>query len=258
MVEFESQWLAVSSVEVSNLLRKYCTNCPDCKGSRKKIVETDEYRKVELCDCVAKYIAEYNLVCAGIPEMLRQLSKDDIDKDFLKQNHENWRKVAVYSKKLKEATESGAGLYIYGENGAGKSFAASLILKRAMREGYSGYFIVLRKLVDIAIASFGNEAVRNDIEKLVTEIDFLVIDELDKFYQDRKDLAMNLLEDLFKKRYYSKKPLIVTSNVPSDQIKHILGPTVAATFSERLFDITLVGNYRPAILQKLHDGFFNT
>ena len=257
MIEFDSPWLAVSQGEIASLLNKYCNNCPDCKGTRKKIIDTDTYRKVELCGCVERYLDEYKLVCAGIPEMLRVLSKDDIDKDFLKQNHDNWRKVAVYSKKLKDATESGAGLYIYGENGAGKSFAASLILKRALREGYTGYFIVLRKLVDIAIAAFGSEAARADIEKLVTEIDFLVIDELDKFYQDRKDLAMNLLEDLFKKRYYSKKPLIVTSNVDSDQIKHILGPTVAATFSERLFNITLVGNYRPAILQKLHDEFFD-
>jgi len=80
------------------------------------------------------------------------------------------------------------------------SFFATLILKRVLREGFSGYFILLKDLINASFDSLSNNDIRNDLEKLITETDFLIIDELDKVFNDKNDVVRNLLEDLFKRR----------------------------------------------------------
>jgi DNA replication protein DnaC len=248
--------LVPSQNEIDELKKKYCDSCIKCGGSRKLVEDTDSYRKVLLCDCVAQFNDEYSLALSNIPAGLRFLTKHDISEEFVKNNKENWHRIATYSKKLKDAHDNGAGLFIHGENGSGKSFAATLVLKRALKDGYTAYFILLRKLTKIAFDALNNQESYENLERLMTEIDFLVIDELDKVYKDRNDLVYNLLEDLFKQRYYSKKPLIVTSNVSQDEIARIHGETVAATLAERLFPVTLIGNYRPHIMENLEKSFF--
>jgi len=89
-------------------------------------------------------------------------------------------------------------------------------------------------------------------------MDFLVIDEIDKGFQDQNDNVQRLLLPLFKKRCdYFKKPLIVTSNEIKADIEHTVGQTIAAMFMERLTEIIFVGNYRPQILEKLESDFFD-
>ena len=66
-----------------------------------------------------------------------------------------------------------------------------------------------------------------------------------------------MLLPLFKKRCdYFKKPLIVTSNVAKVDIAQTIGNTIASMFMERLTSITFQGNYRPQILSKLENDFF--
>lgn len=251
-MNFESEFFKVSSDQISNLKSKHCDNCTICKGQRFILVED----KRQKCDCVLKFNEEYNLISSNIPVAFREATTKDIDRNFIQQNSDNIKRVAEYSKKLSTALEKGFGLYLQGTNGSGKSMLATLILKRALREGYSGYFILLRDLVNASFDSLSNIDVRNDLEKLITETDFLVIDELDKVFNDKNDVVRSLLEDLFKRRYYSKKPLIVTSNVSKADIKAIHGDTVSAIFDERLVEVTFVGNYRPQILNKLEQEFF--
>jgi len=252
-MQFESNSFKVSSEEINALKVKHCDNCPACHGSRFVVIEN----KRQKCECVRKFNEEYTLIEANIPITFREARAQDIDENFKKQNNEHFKRVAEYSKQLPKALEKGFGLYIQGACGCGKSFLATLILKRALREGYSGHFILLKDLVNAAFDSLSDSDVRNDLEKLITEVDFLVIDELDKIYNDKNDMIRSLLEDLFKRRYYSKKPLIITSNVHKDGIKTILGDSIAAIFDERLVAITFLGNYRPQILSKLEQEFFD-
>jgi len=251
-MNFESEFFKVSPEQIKKLQSKYCDNCEICKGSRVVIVED----KKQKCECVHKFNEEYQLIASNIPVAFRDATSQDVDKEFIKQNSENFKRVAEYSKKLPKALEKGFGLYIQGTTGGGKSFLATLILKRALREGYSGYFILLRDLINASFDALGDVNIRNDLERLVTDTDFLVIDELDKVFNDKNDVVRSLLEDLFKRRYYSKKPLIVTSNVSKSDIKTIHGDTISAIFDERLLEVTFVGNYRPQILNKLEQEFF--
>jgi len=242
----------VSPSIVKKLKEKYCDSCKICNGKRLVFVNGQEQK----CNCVLAFNTEYGLYSLNIPPKFHKLTRDDIDPNFIEQN-EDMKYILQYDKKLDSAYEKGTGLFICGTNGSGKSFIASLILQHASREGYTGYFILQRDLINTAFEAMYNVAVRDDLEKLITEIDFLVIDEIDKLFVDNDDKVQNLLEALLKKRSYSSKPLIVTSNQLMQDLPHTLGQTIVATFEEDLIEVKLTGNYRPRLKEKRNKEFFD-
>lgn len=252
-IRFESDIFKVSSNEIHALKKRYCDDCSLCKG--KRIFDDDD--NLVKCECLDQFNAAYALAHANIPAAFREMTSKDIDESFKQENHEYFHRVQLYTQQQDKALGKGFGLFIQGSNGSGKSFIATLILKHALCKGYSGYFILMSDLVNASFAALRDDDVRRDLEKLVVQTDFLVIDEIDKGFQDQNDNVQKMLLPLFKKRCdYFKKPLIVTSNVDKSSIAQTVGKTIASMFTERLTEITFTGNYRPQILDKLENEFF--
>lgn len=252
-IRFESTAFKVSIDEIHALKKRYCDSCPICKGAR-VLEDGDNLIK---CSCLDLFNSAYALAHANIPMAFRDLTSSDIAADFKLENSEHFHRVQLYTQQQDKALETGFGLFIQGANGSGKSLIATLILKHALYKGYSGYFILMTDLVNATFGALHDLTIRKDLEKLVVQTDFLVIDEIDKGFQDQNDQIQKMLLPLFKKRCdYFKKPLIVTSNVAKVDIAQTVGKTIAAMFTERLTEITLTGNYRPQILSKLEDEFF--
>jgi len=251
-IRFESDTFKVSSDEIFALKKRYCDNCPICKGAR--IVGEENLVK---CSCLNQFNTAYAQAHANIPAAFRELTSQDIAENFKQENHEHFRRIQLYTQQQEKALETGFGLFIQGDNGSGKSFIATLILKHALCKGYSGYFILMSDLVNATFEALRDVEVKKDLEKLIVQTDFLIIDEVDKSFQDQNENVQKILLPLFKKRCdYFKKPLIVTSNVAKVDIAQTIGKTIAAMFTERLTEITFVGNYRPQILDKLENEFF--
>jgi DNA replication protein DnaC len=233
--------------------KRYCDACPICKGERVLDDENSSFK----CDCLIHFNNAYALAHANIPVAFRELTSQDIDESFKQENFEHFQRVQLYTQQQDKALTTGFGLFIQGSNGAGKSFIATLILKHALSKGYSGHFILMSDLVNAAFEALRDIEVRKDLEKLIVQTDFLIIDEIDKGFQDQNDNIQKMLLPLFKKRCdYFKKPLIVTSNVAKVNIAQAIGDTIASMFMERLTEIIFVGNYRPQILDKLENEFF--
>jgi len=253
-IRFESDVFKVSSDEIFALKKRYCDNCQICKGTR---VIGEEESNIVKCSCLTQFNNAYALAHANVPVAFRELTSKDIDESFKQENQEHFRRVQLYTQQQDKALETGFGLFMQGACGAGKSFVATLILKHALRKGYSGYFILMSDLVNATFSALRNIEVKKDLERLIVQIDFLVIDEIDKGFQDQNDSVQKMLLPLFKKRCdYFKKPLIITSNVPKGDIAQNVGKTIASMFTERLTEITFTGNYRPQILDKLENEFF--
>ncbi len=254
-IRFESDTFKVSSDEILVLKKRYCDNCTICKGTR----IFDDANNLVKCECLNQFNAAYTLAHANIPVAFRELTSQDIDECFRQENREYFHRVQLYTQQQDKALETGFGLFLQGTNGSGKSFIATIILKHALRKGYSGYFILMSDLINASFEALSNAEVRKDLEKLVVQTDFLVIDKIDKGFRDQNDNIQKMLLPLFKKRCdYFKKPLIVTSNVAKGSIAQTVGKTIAAMFTERLTEITFTGNYRPQILDKLEEDFFQT
>jgi len=254
-IKFESEIFKVSSDEIYVLKKRYCDSCPICKGMR--VLGEEDNEDLVKCPCLTEFNKAYALAHANIPAAFREMTSDDIDESFKQENREYFYRVQLYTQQQAKALETGFGLFLQGTNGSGKSFIATLILKHALRKGYSGYFILMSDLVNSTFIALRDEEVRRDLEQLIVRTDFLVIDEIDKGFQDQNDNIQKMLLPLFKKRCdYFKKPLIVTSNVDKSNIGQTVGKTIAAMFTERLTEITFTGNYRPQILDKLENDFF--
>jgi len=253
-IRFESDTFKVSADEIFALKKRYCDDCSICKGAR---VLGEEENNLVKCPCLTEFNNAYSLAHANIPIAFRELTSKDIEESFKRENFEHFRRVQLYTQQQDKALNKGFGLFIQGTNGAGKSFIATLVLKHALRKGYSGYFILMSDLVNAAFSALHDIEVRKDLEKLVVQTDFLVIDEIDKGFQDQNDNIQKMLLPLFKKRCdYFKKPLIVTSNVVKTDISQTIGNTIASMFMERLTEIIFTGNYRPQILDTLENEFF--
>lgn len=248
-IQFDSNTFKVSSDEILELKKKYCDDCAICKGVR--VLEGAHSVK---CECLTQFNDAYALAHANIPVAFREL---DLDESFKQENPESFKRIVLYTDQQDKALKTGFGLFIQGDNGSGKSFIAARILKHALCKGYSGYFILMADLIDATFDALRDAEVRKDLEKLAVQTDFLVIDEIDKGFQDQNDNVQRILLPLLKKRCdYFKKPLIVTSNVTKANIDQSVGKTIASMFTERLTEINFIGNYRPQILDKLENEFF--
>ena len=152
---FESDTFKVPQEIIDALRAKHCDSCNICKGRR--LLEDDDgpYK----CVCVKKFNQE------NLPKKFYHLTKDDLDKDFVKHNP-GIGQVANYSDRLPKMLELGKGLFLQGENGAGKSFIATLILRKALEMGYTSYFILQRDLVNTAFAALYDDDIRADLERL--------------------------------------------------------------------------------------------
>ena len=247
----------VSGADFTALKYKYCDTCTKCGGTRLISVDDDNYKGDKNCTCVLEFQTAFRAVSSNIPPIYRRLTVDNINEEFSKNNAEGMAKALKYYTRLSKAHLTGVGMFLNGDNGSGKSFIAALILKKALSEGYSAYFTQLGDLTAAAFDALRDEDAREDLETLITQVDFLVVDEFDKIYQDKNDFVINLLEGLFKKRYYSNKPLIVTSNTPFDAIVETHGNGIASMCTEKLIKVSFVGNYRAYQGEKLEDEFFN-
>lgn len=256
MIEFNEAF-QVSPAVIQNLKVKFCDSCKICGGTRRIASISDTNRTIKPCSCLIAFQEAFKLASANIPESLMHLTAEDMDSEFKVQNAAYLERVLLYIANLPSAVKDGFGLYLYGDNGSGKSFISTLIVKQALKKGYSAYFILLKDLIDVGFDSLMNPDIKQDLSTLITQIDFLVIDELDSVQSDIHPSVQSLLTSLLKKRSYSNKPLIVTATTPRDGIKYTLGTTIYSTFSERLSEIVFVGDYRKQLRQNLEDKYFN-
>lgn len=108
------------------------------------------------------------------------------------------------------------GLLFHGATGGGKTFWAASIANALIDHGMSAMVTNLDQLLTAIKANFEEEKSR--ILGQLDKVQFLILDEL-KFegmsqYEERK------IYEIINSRYLSHRPLIVTTNLTLDEIKH--------------------------------------
>lgn len=102
----------------------------------------------------------------------------------------------------------GITLYLAGERGRGKTLASCSILKKALKRGYTAYYITLS---DLIAKTTTNSYFKLDIKNK----DFLVIDEVDnRFFptENSMELYGAQLESILRSRMQNRLPSILCSN----------------------------------------------
>ena len=107
----------------------------------------------------------------------------------------------------------GAGLYLYGGVGVGKTFYACCIANGAAEKGYTVRAMSVNRIINDLFSTTDKSGV---IRKLVSA-DLLIIDDFGA--QRKTEYASEQVFTVIDERYKTKKPLIVTSNLPYHSLK---------------------------------------
>lgn len=116
------------------------------------------------------------------------------------------------------AKEKGAGLYLVGPVGAGKTYEASAIAKAFIWSHYSVIFTTAIGLLSSLKKGFGDKADPGLTPFCTT--DLLILDDLGK--EIASSWAMTSLFQVINSRYDSLRPIIFTSQYPLDALERRL------------------------------------
>jgi DNA replication protein DnaC len=144
--------------------------------------------------------------------------------------------VSNYLKNIREMARRGAGLILGGDAGVGKTGIASLILKRARANGYSGYFTSVWALRD---------GVRNrvpyDGDQLVLDrcrsVDVLVLDGLkpEDINERERVFGVRDIEELLQARAREAQINILTTRLSARNLEESAATLSAAVKGSMLY-----------------------
>lgn len=171
--------------------------------------------------CPCKQLVPYCRACDSLIKLELQMHEADIPIDFRAKEfddivypdvQEQKRQILDYVSYLGNNRNSGIGLFLTGSSGLGKSLMAGLLLKNALRQGFSACFRGLddhfRHVLKVD---------EENIEKTQT-VDFLVLHHVgDEFRPESGSLDTVLLE-LFGYRRNKLLSTIITSNYTAREL----------------------------------------
>ena len=185
---------------------------------------------------------------------------------YLSKTWEDWKSDLVpmemcrdYVGDLDHNFENGIGLHFHGSYGTGKTMLACLVLKEAIRSFdhrkvplYTGYFITFSELVDMFAGGWRDDLLKEKMEKMIRNVDFLVVDDLGKEFKAQKiNLNQAALDSVLRHRVYEQLPIIITTNRSTNEIETDYGAGTMSLFREACKIINVTGkDYR----QKIRDS----
>ena len=171
-------------------------------------------------------------------------------------------RIQKYIAQLEQAYDNGNGMFISGKNGNGKTLAACSIGKEALKRNYTVRFTFLNEIITSFSDAMYDPSWRARLKKDILEVDFLIIDDIDKAYISEDSKYVNsILDTLFRTRVQNCRPVIITANVGLDLIlkskEEVFSKSLLSLFDESLLQVSFIGNDKRKDLKKeAADKFF--
>lgn len=183
-------------------------------------------------------ISNTALTLSGIPISYQGISWNDY-----KFSSEALKKLLVgYTTHCDEMFEDNISMLLSGSNGAGKTYAASIILQYCYSHYYSVRLLTFKDLI--------SKAFNGESTEVYNTVDFLVLDELGAEVNLKSSSEKSLLEELLKTRFANGLPTIICTNLDLEQIKNRYGNTVYSMLCEYI-KVEIVGeDVRKTTLRK--------
>lgn len=122
-----------------------------------------------------------------------------------------------YVENFDKLKDDGKGLLLYGGVGTGKTFAAACIANALIDQGHSCFVSSITRIINVAQnneQSGGKQAYLDNLNRF----ELLVLDDLAS-ERDTEYMLENV-QAIIDARYRTRLPLIVTTNLTSDELKH--------------------------------------
>lgn len=204
----------------------YCGKCNTPKQCRVDWIDGTERIVYCVCKCRQEQIEAERIEQLRREKMLhiqrlRRLGFPDaemqgwtFDKDDGK-NEEITKVAKNYVENFAEMKKRGKGLLLFGEVGTGKSFAAACIANALIDKGDACLVTNFSRLVNTIQSRFDD---RQEYIDSLNRFDLLVIDDLAS--ERDTEYMSEIVYTIIDSRYRAGLPLIITTNLTSEELKH--------------------------------------
>lgn len=129
-------------------------------------------------------------------------------------NEKNLRICVRYTEKFDEMLEKNQGLLFWGNVGTGKSYAAAAIANTLLSRTVP---VVMVSFVEIIKDIESKKMTQDEIISIVNSASLVIFDDLGA--ERSSDFALEKVYSIVDSRYRQKLPMIVTTNLPMEQMK---------------------------------------
>ena len=226
----------------------YCGNCRTPKQMRIEAFgtiqmpyipcacEEERYRREEEEQKALKNslkIAEIRSKCF----INKRLTDWTFENDNQEGNAAVMNSVHQYARHFPEMLQNRKGLLLYGTQGVGKSYAAACVANAVIDQGYSCVMTNFPRIINIISGMYQGK--QEYIDELCRH-DLLIIDDLSA--ERSTDYADEIVMNVIDTRCTFGLPLIVTTNLTADEMKHA-GSISKKRIYSRLFEMTIPLEY---------------
>lgn len=150
-------------------------------------------------------------------------------------------RISKYLENLPDMLEKGVGLYLWSlENGTGKTSLTAIIVKEALRYGYTVFFEesgrLKTRLINKEVFEEGTS-----IEARLEMVDLLVLDDIGKEYRTSSGYAENTIESMMRSRVQKVRTTILTGNVHPRDLQKLYSEDFSALLKESMIPINVTG-----------------
>lgn len=198
-------------------------HCKKCQGARETVIEVfGKTRTVKcICDCMAAE-REAGKKQARLHELERQRKICFAESNMYQwtfanddgNNPEIMRAMKNYVKNFPKFREEGKGLLLYGQVGTGKSYMAACIANALIDMGNTALMTNFARLTNTIQGMF--EGKQQYIDSL-NRYSLLIIDDLGA--ERKSEFMQEMVFNIIDARYRSGLPMIITTNLPIEEIK---------------------------------------
>lgn len=138
-----------------------------------------------------------------------------------------FRKILDFRKNLQKNLRAGAGLYLYGPNGTGKTACASLIVRSVLELGHTAHLYRWSRLLEDRGRTFSSMGAE-EFNYQVFGVNLLVIDDLGKEMKAGGDFSVSTLDWVLRERHSCKRSTVITSNAEPSSVRATYGNSIGS------------------------------
>jgi len=219
-------------------LKVKINKCPKCHGTNLA------------CTCYQAYYHALAVIKANIPAKYRDFTLSDIDQP---ESQKSVKKVTQYMDRLQNNRKKGIGLYLYGNPGTAKTVLGCIVMMNSLRRKYTCYFTNADHYLELSVTK-KDEPEAREIVKYLSNVDFLMIDDLGREYRDKGGFVEAHLDELIRYRADNLLPTLITTNKPQTELAQN-NYRLLSLFHEHFLTIPFTTkDYRPRIGAKLKNA----
>ena len=200
----------------------YCNNCNTPKQTVIKLLGQDK-KVFCLCMCQSLKVEEEEKKHKQIQQEYINKQKADNcfeDKslksktfDTTDKNSKIYTLAYRYADNFDKMLKNNMGLILHGERGTGKTHISACIANSVLSQSYSVYMTKLSVLMSKMQENY-NENKLHLLNK-INDVDLFILDDMGT--ERHTETVLELIFDIIDKRYLSKKPIIISTNLTQEE-----------------------------------------